>query len=281
MGLTHHVHVAPGIPTEITDLPPDLDRRWWSPITSTLITGERDAVLVDALLTGDQAERLADDVEASGRNLTTVYVTHGHGDHWFGLGTLLRRFPQARAVATATVLEHARAQGAPDFVASFWEPRFPGQLPTQLVLPEPLSDGVLELEGQELRVVELGHTDTDDTTALHVPSSGLLVAGDAVYNDVHLYLAESPAAERGAWLAALDTLEALETTTVVAGHKRPGRADSPADIAATRRYLHDFDDLACTASDTLELYRGLVSRHPDRVNAGAAWGSARSAIHRP
>ena len=112
MVLSHQVHAAPGIPTEITDLPADLDRRWWSPITATLISGERDAVLVDALLTGDQAERLADRVEASGKNLTTVYVTHGHGDHWFGLGVLLRRFPTARAVATAAVLEHARAQAA-------------------------------------------------------------------------------------------------------------------------------------------------------------------------
>ena len=140
------------------------------------------------------------------------------------------------------------------------------------MLPEPLVHGVLELEGEELRVVDLGHTDTDDTTALHVPSTGLLVAGDAVYNDVHLYMAESPAAERRAWLAALDTLEALDATTVVAGHKRPERADSPTDIAATRQYLHDFDELATSASDTSELYRGLLSRHPHRVNAGAAWG---------
>jgi glyoxylase-like metal-dependent hydrolase (beta-lactamase superfamily II) len=276
--LTHQVHVAPSIPTEIPDLPPNLDRRWWSPISATLITGKRDAVLVDALMTVEQADQLADFVEASGKRLTTVYLTHGHGDHWFGLGTLLQRFPQARAVATAGVLEHARAQSAPDFVASFWSSRFPGQLPAHLVLPELLTDDVLELEGEELQVIELGHTDTDDTTALFVPSTGLLVAGDAVYNDVHLYLAESPAEGRRAWLSALDTLEALEPSTVVAGHKNPDRPDSPRDIAATRQYINEFETLASTAGSTLELYQGLLARYPSRVNPGAAWGSARSAL---
>lgn len=275
--LSWSVHVAPSIPTEIADLPPDVPRRMWSPITATLITGERDAVLVDALMTAEQADRLADWVAASGMNLTTVFVTHGHGDHWFGLGTLLERFPGARAVATPAVVEQMKKQMAPEFVASFWDKRFPGQIPSRLVAAEPLADDRLELEGHDLVVVGLGHTDTDDTTCLHVPSIGLVVAGDAVYNDVHLYLAESPAEGRRAWLDALDTIAALEPEAVVAGHKNPDRPDDPKAIAETRRYIHDFEAVAERTTTTLGLYRGMLELHPGRVNQGALWGSARSA----
>jgi glyoxylase-like metal-dependent hydrolase (beta-lactamase superfamily II) len=275
--LTWSVHVAPSIPTEIADLPPDLPRRMWSPITATLITGERDAVLVDALMTAEQAARLADWVAASGKNLTTVFVTHGHGDHWFGLGTLLDRFPRARAVATPAVVEQMEKQMAPEFVASFWDKRFPGQIPDRLVAADPLDGDRLDLEGNDLVVVGLGHTDTDDTTCLHVPSIGLVVAGDAVYNDVHLYLAESPAEGRRSWLDALDTIAALNPRAVVAGHKRPDRPDDPTTIAETRRYLHDFEAVAERTSTPVDLYRGMLELHPGRVNQGALWGSARSA----
>ncbi|MET7974695.1 MBL fold metallo-hydrolase [Streptomyces mirabilis] len=275
--LSWSVHVAPSIPTEIADLPPDTPRRMWSPITATLIKGERDAVLVDALMTAEQADRLAEWVAASGMNLTTVFVTHGHGDHWFGLGTLLERFPGARAVATPAVVEQMKKQMAPEFVASFWDKRFPGQIPDRLVAAELLAGDRLELEGNDLVVVGLGHTDTDDTTCLHVPSIGLVVAGDAVYNDVHLYLAESPAEGRRAWLDALDTIAALEPEAVVAGHKNPDRPDDPRAIAETRRYIHDFEAVAERTTTTLDLYRGMLELHPGRVNQGALWGSARSA----
>jgi glyoxylase-like metal-dependent hydrolase (beta-lactamase superfamily II) len=274
--LTWNVYVAPSIPTEIPDLPPDLDKRMWSPISATLIAGERDAVLVDPLITADQAHGLAEWVAASGNNLTTVYVTHGHGDHWFGAATLLDRFPDARTVAMPSVVDQMHKQMAPDFVESFWNPRFPGQIPERITPAEPLTSDTIDLEGNDLVVIELGHTDTDDTTCLHVPSIGLVVAGDAAYNDVHLYLAESPAEGRRAWLRALDTIDALGPRAVVAGHKRPDRPDNPKILDETRQYILDFETIADRTSTTLELYRGMLKLHPDRVNPGALWGSSRS-----
>ncbi|MFK0114170.1 MBL fold metallo-hydrolase [Streptomyces sp. NPDC091217] len=275
--LSWSVHVAPSIPTEIPDLPPDLPRRMWSPISSTLITGERDAVLVDAMMTTEQASRLADWVAESGKNLTTVFITHGHGDHWFGLGTVLERFPGAQAVAAPNVVAQMKKQMAPEFVESFWKVRFPGQIPERIVAAEPLDGNRLELEGNDLVVVDLGHTDTDDTTALHVPSLGLVVAGDAAYNDVHLYLAESPAEGRRSWLRALETIAALKPRAVVAGHKAIGHPDDPKIVAETAKYIHDFEAVADRTTTTLELYRGMLELHPNRVNQGALWGSARSA----
>ncbi len=273
-----HVHLSPSIPTAVTDLPPDLDVRVWSPIATTILTGAREAVVVDPPLTNAQAAATVARVAATGRALTTVYVTHAHGDHWFGAAALLETFPAARVVALPAIAERARRQ-TPEDVAAFWEPRFPGgQIPTTLVAPEPMDGDVLELEGHELVAVGLGHTDTDDTSALHVPSLGLVVAGDAVYDDVHLYLAESPADGRRAWRAALDVVDALAPRTVIAGHQRPGSTGDPAAIAETRRYLDDFDDLAAATAGPLELYRAMRARHPDRVNPGALWGSARAAF---
>jgi glyoxylase-like metal-dependent hydrolase (beta-lactamase superfamily II) len=167
------------------DLPPGVQYETWSPISSTLITGQRDAVLVDPLMTTTQARVLAGWIAHTGKNLTTIYVTHGHGDHHFGLSVVLDRFPAARAVAAPAVVERMRQSVDPDAVASFWAELLPGQIPERLVVAEPLKEGGFDLEGHDLVVMDLGHTDTENTTCLHVPDIGLVVAGDAVYNDVH------------------------------------------------------------------------------------------------
>ena len=247
------------------------------PTSATLIFGQRDAVLVDAFLTIEQAATLVEWVAASGKNLTTIYVTHGHGDHFFGIGALLNRFPKARAVATPDVVESMRRQASPEFVSSFWKARYPGQIPEHLVIAEELKGNVIQLEGHDLLVVEVGHTDTEHTTCLHVPSAGLVVAGDAAYNDVHLYLAESNAETRREWIAALDTIESLKPRTVIAGHKKPEKNDSPRIIEETRQYIRDFDRLARMTTTARELYDEMLQLYPNRANPGSLWGSARAA----
>src|ERR1700692_2316603 len=127
------------------DLPPGREQWMWVPTSATLISGQRDAVLVDTFLTVEQAHTLVVWVAASGKNLTTIYVTHGHGDHFFGIGTLLDRFPNARAVATPDVVKLMRQQASPDVLANFWNPLFPGQIPEHLVLPEELRGNVIDL----------------------------------------------------------------------------------------------------------------------------------------
>src|SRR5258708_39796713 len=126
--LNWDVFVTPGIPVVTSDLPPGTRQGMWSPISSTLIYGKRDAVLVDLPVTVEQAGALVGWVEASGKNLTTIYATHGHGDHFFGAGTVLERFPRARFVATPDVVKIMRQQASPQFLASLWNARFPGQL---------------------------------------------------------------------------------------------------------------------------------------------------------
>lgn len=246
----------------------------WSPTSSTLIYGDRDAVLVDALLTMDEGRALADWVAARGRNLTTIYITHGHGDHFFGATPVLERFPMARMVATASVVDRMREQVSGQLLDGFWRKRFPGQIAARPPVAEPLAGHTIDLEGEQLVAVELGHSDTDDTTALHVPSLGLVVAGDAVYNDVHLYLAEAGHGGIERWFAALDTINSLQPSTVIAGHKRDGAEDSPDNIEKTRRYLRDFNTAAQSTGNAQDLYETVIERYPDRINRAVVWGAA-------
>src|SRR6266545_800457 len=112
--LNWDVLVTPGIPIATSDLPPSVKQAVFQAIASTLIYGKRDAVLVDAFMTVKQADTLVDWVAASGKNLTTIYITHGHGDHWFGIGALLERFPNARAVATPNVVKVMSQNASPE-----------------------------------------------------------------------------------------------------------------------------------------------------------------------
>ncbi|HXU25539.1 MAG TPA: MBL fold metallo-hydrolase [Tepidiformaceae bacterium] len=273
--LRWEVFVTPGIPAITNDFAPSEKERPWPPISSTLIYGERDAVLVDAFITVEQSRALADWVAASGKNLTTIYATHGHGDHFFGASTVLERFPGARFVARPDVVAIMRQQVSPEWLAKFWNPRFPGQISSHLVIAEELAGDVINLEGQELVSVPLGFTDTDNTTCLHVPSIGLIVAGDAAYNGVHLRLQESnQQGKRQEWIAALDRMESLKPRAVVAGHKRIGNEDSPGIIGESRKYIRDFERLALTTTTAQELYDQMVKLYPGWLNRGALWSSA-------
>ena len=250
----------------------------WQPTSATLITGKRDAVLIDATLTVSQAQELADWVGSIGKHLTTIYITHGHGDHAFGLPTLLRRFPEAPATATPGVVELLRAQ----ISKSLWKQNFPGQIEWPQLLPEPLKGTTLDIEGEELRIIDVGHADTDRSTCVHVPSIDLVVAGDIMYNDVHQYLAESLTCEaREAWKAGIRQIEEFRPHIVIAGHKRSGATDSASNLQATVSYLDTFGEVASSSEDAQDLFGRLLKAYPHRVNPFMAWWSASAAFATP
>jgi glyoxylase-like metal-dependent hydrolase (beta-lactamase superfamily II) len=272
--LTWDVYVTGLEPTALDDPPPGAKEFLWQPTSATLISGEQDAVLVDAPPIVPQARDLADWVAAQGKNLTAAYVTHGHGDHWFGLSVLLERFPQTRVLALPVVVEAMRQGSTPELLG-MWNGLFPGKIPENLVLAEPLPNHTIDLEGHDLVAVELGHSDTDDTTCLHVPEIGLVVAGDAIYNDVHQYFRESNAEGRRKWLAALDTIESLGPRAVIAGHQRAGRHDGPEIIEETRQYIRDMDRIVETTQTARDLYDQMLALYPERLNPSMLWWSAR------
>src|SRR5271166_4271954 len=241
----------------------------FDPITSTLIFGEYDAVLVDAMGTVAEAEALADWVALHNRNLETIYITHAHFDHFYGLGILLDRFPGARAIATPKTLNAMQTSFTPP-VERLARRMFPGQVPTKLVPPGPYERDTFTLEGHELRIIEEGRTDSPDSTSLYVPSIGLIVAGDVVYNQCHMYVGDTTPESRKNWVAALDRLAALKPAIVVAGHKKPGAPDSPSAIEDTKRYLLDFDRLQKTATSDQDLFDQMTALYPDWV-ANQSW----------
>ena len=212
----------------------------WDPMTSTLIFGDNGAILIDTLTTTAEAGALASWVALHHRNLTTIYITHGHVDHFAGLSVLLERFPNARAIATPKSVElmHQQIPRLP-FFRKLW----PGQLPTTISLPEPYEDDAFTLEDQEVRIIEQGRTDAIDTTSVHVPSIDLVVAGDVLYNQCHMYVGDTTPGSRQNWIAALDRLAASPSPATrnraPRTHRQPSRppsATSPTSVASRSQH---------------------------------------------
>ena len=267
--LSVNVFTAPG-KTMVGERPkPFGEALGFDPATSTLIFGEYDAVLVDAMTTVAEAEVLADWVALHNRNLETIYITHAHFDHFYGLSILLDRFPGARAIATPNTVKAMQMSFTPT-VERLARRLFPGQVPTKLISAEPYEQETFTLEGHELRIIEQGRTDCPDSTSLYVPSVGLIVAGDVVYNQCRMYVGDTTPESRQNWIAALDRLAALHPVIVVAGHKKPGAPDSPSAIQDTKRYLQDFDRLEKIAASDQELFDQMTELYPHWV-ANQSW----------
>jgi glyoxylase-like metal-dependent hydrolase (beta-lactamase superfamily II) len=271
--LSYDVFVSDGPPRAGDERMPDGSPLVWSPLSSTLISGAQDAVLVDPPFTRTQTQRVGDWVEKSGRRLACIYVTHGHGDHWFGTGDLVKRFPGVTVYATAGTIEVMRQQ-AGQGREQLWDRIFPGQIPETPVLAEPIPAQGFLLEGNPVAAVETGHTDTDHTTVLHVPSIGLVAAGDVAYNGVHQYILEGGHGGLQQWLHAIDRVADLHPRAVVAGHKNKNRPDDPAILDETRQYLQDVIRLLDQKPTARDFFDQMIALYPDRLNPSPVWYGA-------
>jgi glyoxylase-like metal-dependent hydrolase (beta-lactamase superfamily II) len=276
MTMTEQLHYDVLV-TDALEMPgkpiPNGEPQQFSPTSATLIRGRSEAVLIDGLLTQSDGERLVDWIDGVGATLTTVYVTHGHGDHFFGLAPVLQRFPAARVLATAEVAKDMLDQKSPATFGQMWT-SFADRLPTSLPDADVLDGDVIYLEGHELRIVRAGSSDTEHSTFVHVPDLDLVVAGDIVYNDVHPFVVATSVKKREGWRRALDLISELTPATVVAGHKRPGAPNTPAAVAATKEYLELFDEALAGGGSAVEVFEQVLALHGNRVNASALWAGA-------
>jgi len=270
------VYVAPYLPIQ-SFLPSwDANRQaTWPASSVSLLSGEKEAVLIDALITNAEAANVVAWIREKKKTLTAVYITHGHGDHFFGLNTILAAFPEAKAVALPEVMPGIEAQVGPDQMA-FWGGVFPDQIPERPRLPEAMQDGVITLEGRELRPIIVGQSDTFPSTVVHVPDLDAVVGGDVAYNGVHCWLAETDRDKRQGWLVSLDLIAALKPKVVVAGHKDPSTRDDDATsiLDATRAYIRDFDANVDECGSPREIFDKMMQRYGDRGNPFSLWAAA-------
>ena len=228
--------------------------------TSTLLLGEKDAVLVDVPFTRSDGHRLVAEVLETGRTLRTIYISHDHPDHFLSLEVLAEAFPNARIITAAPVVEDIW-RSLPLKIKR-WGPMLGANGPHHPVVPEALAGDSFTLEGNEIRVLGPMQGDHVHATALWVPSIGALIAGDLLFADVHLWLGEHTSAQRKAWLGVLDQFEALQPKMVVAGHRPPGVPDDTRALKFTREYLVAFETFVAASKNSADLIARLKTRFP-------------------
>lgn len=276
MSINLHVYVSPYKPIVSANPLWDKSRQATFPASSvSLLTGENEAVLIDALITTAEATRLVEWIRANNKTLTTVYITHGHADHFFGLNTILAAFPNAKAVALAEVVPFAQQQVGEAAIRR-WQTWLPNQFDEHPIVPEAMQERVIYLEDHEIRPVNVGQSDTAPSSVVHIPDLDAVVGGDVAYNGIHCYLAYTDHQKREGWLAALDTIASLNPRILVAGHKDPNaRDDDPAAILdATRTYIRDFDKAVTESATPQELIDTMMRLHGELGNPHSLWDAA-------
>jgi glyoxylase-like metal-dependent hydrolase (beta-lactamase superfamily II) len=249
----------------------------FSPTTSTLIYGEREAILVDAQFIKNDIDELGNTIEKLDKTLTTIFITHGHADHYFGIDQLAERFPGVRVVATPKVVADIVDRGSQDLATfSAW---FGDSIVVPTSIPEPLDEGGLVIEGHRLQVIDVEQADISPSSAVYVPQLEAVIAGDLAYNGIHQMLALTGPAEWKRWAASVDDIAALRPRTVVAGHKKPDASDDDGDaiLASTRGYILDFARIAETAASPEEIIKAMQDRYPDHGNFTTLLVSAQAA----
>ena len=248
----------------------------WPASTATLISGDHDAVLVDALLTTTEGERLAAWVKNTGKQPQMIFVTHGHADHFFGAGPVLDAFPDAELLACdQQVVDEAKGQTTPNVMAS-WNSRFPGQLSPLPAVPAMASSLEVDLEGHRLLFRTIGRADGALATIVHMPDLQAVCSGDIVYNNIHMWLWNSTPQSREAWLTSLNAVAALDPSTIITGHKDPDAPDDSASrvLEQSRRYIEDFDETVAKSRTPREVIEAMLAKYPNYGNRYTLFAAA-------
>jgi glyoxylase-like metal-dependent hydrolase (beta-lactamase superfamily II) len=229
-------------------------------VTSTLITGNKETVLIDGQMTVSDAEKVVEVIKESRKTLTTIYVTHSHPDHYFGLNVLAKAFPKAKLVALPATVKKINETW--EAKVKTWKPQYNDAIPSKPLIPQVLTGNTLPLEGEKLEITGPVQGDEAENSFIWVPALKAVVTGDIVYNGVYVWTAETTPATRIEWLKAIDQIAALKPEIVVAGHKVPGLKDDATSLTFMKNYLLDFDASLANSKSPDELLAKMKAKYP-------------------
>lgn len=231
------------------------------PVTSVLVSGEKEVVLVDAQFGKSQAEQVVQKIRASGKQLTTIYISHGDPDYYFGLETLTAAFPDAKVLASAPTVEHIKH--TMDGKLKYWGPILKGDAPSKAIVPQVLKGDSLTLEGKRLQIIGLDGPQPD-RSFVWIPSIKAVVGGVVVAENIHVWMADTqtPQSHKD-WLATLEGIEKLQPNNVIPGHYLGDSARSLAPVKFTAEYIKAFDEETAKAKGSAALIAAMKQRYPD------------------
>jgi len=228
-------------------------------VNSTMISGERDMLVIDPQFGLAEAHRLAADILESKKNLTLIYVTHPHPDHFFGLAVLHQAFPSAKIVALPATANGIKT--AWPARQKFWFPTYGGLIPgPDAVVPEELSSPVLTLEGEQFPITGGLQGDGPGNSFVYITSLKAVVAGDTVFDRVYFGVPKDKARED--WMKTLDQISALQPAILIPGHEGPGARHDLSAIAFMKKYINDWDANVAASKTPAEMRAKVLQQYP-------------------
>jgi glyoxylase-like metal-dependent hydrolase (beta-lactamase superfamily II) len=230
-------------------------------VASVIVMGKTDAVLIDAQWTLSNAHRVITEILETGKNLKTIYISHAHPDHYFGLGTIAEAFPKARVVAIPSEADIINKQ----FFGKIehWE----GVIGAHNVCRktakiEPLAEDYFELEGQRLEIISKVMGDMRYNTMVWIPSIKTLVASDVLFNQAHPFTCELTVEERRQWIKDVDKIEKMGAEIIIPGHQKPGMPFDKSSLDFTREYCVATDEELAKTDSVAGFYFAMLKRFP-------------------
>lgn len=231
-------------------------------VASVIVTGKTDAVLIDTQWTLSNAHRVVAEILETGKYLKTIYVTHAHPDHYFGLGPIAEAFPQARVTALPSVARTINHQ----FFGKIehWEEAIGvTNVPRKTVNIEPLTENYIDLEGHRIEIIPEVMGDLRYNTVVWIPSIGTLYGSDVLFNQAHPFTCEVTAEERSLWIKAIEHFETMDADVIIPGHQKPGMPFDSSSFSFTRDYLIATDEELAKTRDVAGFYYAMVKRFPE------------------